>query len=320
MDLPIIDPNAAREVQEELAVAETLSQIKYVIAVISNKGGVGKTTISVNLAYSLARHGFSVGILDADITGPNVPKMLGIEGQELVVDGGKVEPFNVYGVKAVSMSFLTENSGEAIMWRGPLKTSAIFQFLINMNWGDLDFLIVDLPPGTSDEALTIAQYMQDMTGVICVTTPQEVALLDLTKSVVFLDTSDIPRLGLIENMSGFTCPHCENKVNVFGSGSGKHFAKSHKMPFLGAIPLTSTIAKGGDKGRPFVSEDSVASLSFENVLYNLLNQLPEQEGIDLKDIRNAIKEKLDSAKESGALDQKEPEGFFQSLMSRIKGS
>ena len=196
-----------RRHQEEL-LRSRLSKIKHRIMVMSGKGGVGKSTVAANLAWALAQKGFRVGLLDADIHGPNVPLMLGVEGRRLAMSPEGIEPLEVGpGIKVVSMSFLLHDSDTPVIWRGPLKMGALRQFLSEVNWGDLDFLLVDLPPGTGDEPLSIAQLINKMDGSIIVTTPQDVALLDSRKSVNFSKRVSVPVLGIIENMSGLICPH-----------------------------------------------------------------------------------------------------------------
>ncbi|MHA1555630.1 MAG: Mrp/NBP35 family ATP-binding protein [Candidatus Heimdallarchaeota archaeon] len=215
---PAIDPMKAK-------TRAALKDIKHVLIVASGKGGVGKTTIAVNLATALSQKGHKVGILDADITGPNVPKMVGLEGQrpDYNEELKKIIPVeSPQGVKVISMEFLLEDNTDAIIWRGPLKMGAINQFLGDVKWDALDFLIIDLPPGTSDEPLSIAQMIPEADGVIIVTTPQEVALLDVKKSINFVKKVGLKVIGIVENMSGFKCPHCSEVVNIFGIDGGKN--------------------------------------------------------------------------------------------------
>ena len=211
--------------------------VRHVIMVLSGKGGVGKSTVSVNLAYALSNHGFKVGLLDLDMHGPNIPKMLGIEDHKLAMMGEKIEPVHVTGMLSViSMAFLLPDTNTPIIWRGPMKMAAIQQFLTEVNWGNLDYLVVDLPPGTGDEALTIAQLSPNLSGAVIVTTPQDVATLDARKSVKFIQKLEIPVLGIIENMSGMVCPHCGEEIDLFGKGGGKKIAEEFNIPFLGSIP------------------------------------------------------------------------------------
>jgi len=227
--------------------------VKHVILVLSGKGGVGKSTVSVNLAYALAAHGKKVGLLDLDMHGPNVPKMLGIEDHKLAMMDNKIEPVHVTGnLSVISMAFLLPDTTTPVIWRGPMKMTAIQQFLGDVNWHALDYLVVDLPPGTGDEALTIAQLAPNVRGAVIVTTPQDVATLDAVKSAKFIEKLGLPIIGIVENMSGMICPHCGGEVDLFGKGGGKKIAEDLKVPFLGAIPLDIEMRKAGDEGRPFI--------------------------------------------------------------------
>lgn len=266
---PAIDPKKAK-------ISATLKDIEHVLIVASGKGGVGKTTVAVNLATSLAQKGHKVGILDADITGPNVPKMVGLEGQrpDFNDELKKIIPVeSAQGVKVISMEFLLENKTDAIIWRGPLKMGAINQFLGDVKWDALDYLIIDLPPGTSDEPLSIAQMIPEADGVIIVTTPQEVALLDVKKSINFVKKVGLKVIGIIENMSGFKCPHCSEVVNIFGIDGGKNAAKEFNIPFLGAIPLNPEIVPLADAGKPIVSIESESKEAFQIVIDNILKEI-----------------------------------------------
>lgn len=227
--------------------------VKHVIMVLSGKGGVGKSTVSVNLAYALAAHGRKVGLLDLDIHGPNIPKMLGIEDHKLAVMDAKIEPVRITGnLSVISMAFLLPDTSTPVIWRGPMKMTAIQQFLGDVNWGPLDYLVVDLPPGTGDEALTIAQLAPNLRGAVIVTTPQDVATLDARKSAKFVEKLGLPVIGVIENMSGMLCPHCGVEIELFGKGGGKKIAEEMKVPFLGSIPIDIEMRKAGDEGRPFI--------------------------------------------------------------------
>jgi ATP-binding protein involved in chromosome partitioning len=227
--------------------------VKHVIMVLSGKGGVGKSTVSVNLAYALSSHGYKVGLLDLDMHGPNIPKMLGIEDHKLGIMGEMIEPVHVTGsLSVISMAFLLPDTSTPIIWRGPMKMAAIQQFLSEVNWGPLDYLVVDLPPGTGDEALTIAQLAPNVRGAVIVTTPQDVATLDARKSAKFIEKLGLPVIGVVENMSGMICPHCGEEIDLFGKGGGKKVAEELSVPFLGAIPLDIEMRKAGDEGRPFI--------------------------------------------------------------------
>jgi ATP-binding protein involved in chromosome partitioning len=226
--------------------------VKNVIAVASGKGGVGKSTVSVNLAVALAKAGASVGLLDADITGPNIPMMLGLDGQPTASENNKIVPLERHGVKAISIQFFVPE-GQPIVWRGPLIGGAISQFLRDVEWGELDYLVVDLPPGTSDAQLTLAQSVP-ISGTVLVTTPQEVALSDVAKALSMLRRLNVPIIGLVENMSAFVCPHCGEATEIFGRGGGERFAEQHNVEFLGKVPLDVTVRQGGDAGVPAVAQ------------------------------------------------------------------
>jgi ATP-binding protein involved in chromosome partitioning len=242
--------------------------VKHVILVLSGKGGVGKSTVSVNLAYALSNHGRKVGLLDLDMHGPNIPKMLGIEQHKLAMAGNKIEPVHVTGkLSVISMAFLISDPSTPIIWRGPMKMAAIQQFLAEVNWGPLDYLVVDLPPGTGDEALTIAQLAPNVRGAVIVTTPQDVATLDARKSAKFIEKLGLPVIGIVENMSGMVCPHCGEEIDLFGKGGGRKIAEELSVPFLGAIPIDIEMRKAGDEGRPFIIRrgDSPASPTWKSV-------------------------------------------------------
>ena len=231
---------------------QLLPGVKNVIAVASGKGGVGKSTVAVNLAVALARDGASVGLLDADITGPNVPLMLGLEGQPGKSAEEKILPLSRHGVKAISIQFFVP-AGQPIIWRGPLVGGAIQQFLRDVDWGDLDYLVIDLPPGTSDAQLTLAQAVP-ISGAVLVTTPQEVALLDVEKALAMFKRMSVPVIGLVENMTALICPHCSEPIELFGRGGGERFAREHNLEYLGGIPLDITVRQGGDVGVPAVAQ------------------------------------------------------------------
>jgi ATP-binding protein involved in chromosome partitioning len=229
-----------------------LPNVKNVIAVGSGKGGVGKSTVSVNLAVALAQAGAKVGLLDADITGPNVPMMLGVAGQPKASENNKITPLERHGVKCISIQFFVPE-GQPIVWRGPLVGGAIQQFLRDVDWGDLDYLVVDLPPGTSDAQLTLAQSVP-LSGAVLVTTPQEVALSDVGKALAMFKRLSVPILGLVENMTAFACPHCGELTEIFGRGGGERFCQEHGIDFLGGVPLDVTVRQGGDVGVPAVAQ------------------------------------------------------------------
>ena len=246
--------------EQEQKMKLTLSQIKHKIAVISGKGGVGKSTVTANLAMALAMTGNKVGVVDADIHGPCIPKMLGLKGQTLKggPDGLLIPVTGRSGIKVVSMDFLLPNDEAPIVWRGPLKMRVIQQFLSDVAWGELDFLLVDLPPGTGDEPLSVMQLIPDMDGVVIVTMPSEVSEAVVKKSVSFAKQVGVPVIGIIENMSGFVCPDCGAKIDIFKAGGGKRISDSMKVPYLGSIPIDPKICNDSDGGLSFISENSAS--------------------------------------------------------------
>ena len=258
---------------QQKETVDRMTRIKHKIVVGSGKGGVGKSTVTVNLAVALQSRGFKVGILDADITGPNIPKLLGIEDQKLMAGPVGLEPADAAGIKVVSMALLLTSKDSAVVWRGPMKMSALKQFVSDVNWGDLDFLLVDLPPGTSDEPISAAQLITGLDGAIIVTTPQEVALLDSRKALNMFLMMDVPMLGIVENMSGLICPHCGGRIEVFKTGGGERAAKELDVPFLGAIPLDAEIGRLGDLGQAFTGKDTPAAKAFDEIVESILKRL-----------------------------------------------
>jgi Mrp family chromosome partitioning ATPase len=246
---------AELEAQNE-RLRKRMEDITYKILVNSGKGGVGKTTLSVNLAFALAQKGYQVGLLDTDLHGPNVAKMLGAQGQRMYsADEQTIEPYEVTAnLKAVSLAFAGHEDDAPIIWRGPLKISVIKQFLADVNWGKLDYLIIDSPPGTGDEPLTVCQTIPELTGSVVVTTPQEVAILDSRKSINFARQVKVPLLGIIENMSGFVCPHCGKSSEIFGNGGGEKAAKEMGVPFLGRIPIEPALMQAEDAGVSYIAQ------------------------------------------------------------------
>ncbi|MBS3813126.1 MAG: Mrp/NBP35 family ATP-binding protein [Candidatus Acetothermia bacterium] len=246
-----------------------LEKVEHALVVMSGKGGVGKSTVSANLAASLAeKTDKNIGVLDADIHGPNIPKILGVEDQLLSGSENRIEPAKLNNLRVMSMAFTLPDKDSPVIWRGPLKMKAIRQFLNDVNWGGLEYLIIDLPPGTGDEALSIAQLLENLDGSIIVTTPQDLSLLDSRKSVNFSKKLDMPVIGIIENMSGFICPHCGEKTEIFKSGGGKKAAGELGVNFLGTVPLDHRIVQTGDDGVPFVQQypGSEAAKAFAGVV------------------------------------------------------
>jgi len=239
-------------------IKQAMGQIKNRVVVFSGKGGVGKTTVAVNLAYALEKQGMRVGLLDADITGPNVPQMVGIT-ETAQVEAGRMIPHVVQGIKVISLASIVP-AGTPVIWRGPLRSKAIDQFLGEASWGELDFLIVDLPPGTGDEVLTITQRTSPQMAII-VTTPQEVALIDARRATNLAKKMEIERIGIVENMSGLICPHCGAQIDLFGAGGGEREAKKLSLLFLGKIPIDPSVRVEADAGRPIVLANPEATIS-----------------------------------------------------------
>ncbi|MGB1354258.1 MAG: Mrp/NBP35 family ATP-binding protein [Poseidonia sp.] len=296
---------AYAQMKRKMAMEEIGRNIKHKIMVLSGKGGVGKSTVSTGLALSLAQQGYSVGILDIDITGPNVPKMMGLDGRRLHVENKRIHPAQGHlGVKVISMAFLLEDEDTPVVWRGPIKLGAIQQFIGDVEWGELDYLVIDFPPGTSDEPLTVAQSLPDIDGMVIVTTPQQVALLDSRKSITFSESLKVPVIGVVENMSGFTVrgtasPGSEFSVaapggktittsadgegnfsftlDIFKEGGGKSTAEEFGVPFLGALPFDPGFVRGGDDGvHRIVSEpDGPSATAFAKVVAAIQDQLSD---------------------------------------------
>lgn len=258
------------------AIRENLASVKHKLVVMSGKGGVGKSTVAVNLAMSLVRRGSKVGLLDADMHGPSVPKLLGLPNLPLRTDDkGRILPMNVPpGLKVISIAFLLGNRDSPVIWRGPVKMGAIKQFLEEVDWGRLEYLIVDLPPGTGDEPLSIAQLIPSPDGAIVVTTPQDVALLSVRRSINFAKAVRLPVIGIIENMAGMSCPHCGKLIDVFGDGGPERVAADMRIPFLGRLPLSPVVARSGDEGTPFVTSgnDGVAKV-FEEITEKIIKSV-----------------------------------------------
>lgn len=230
-----------------------LSRIKHKILVLSGKGGVGKSTIAVNLAVALAAAGKKVGLLDVDIHGPSVPKMLGIENMSLQGSGESINPIEVGdNLRVMSIGLLLRSADDAVIWRGPMKMGVIKQFLSDVEWGDLDYLVIDSPPGTGDEPLSVAQLVPDADGAVIVTTPQNIALIDVRKCITFCRQLSLPVLGVVENMSGFVCPHCGERTDLFKSGGGREMADDMNVPYLGAVPFDPAVVHAADLGEPYV--------------------------------------------------------------------
>lgn len=294
---------AYQQMQRKMRMSKMSEGIRHKIMVLSGKGGVGKTTVATGIALSLARMGKKVGLMDIDITGPNVPKMLGIEGTELHIEDGQIFPaIGPHGIKVISMAFLIEDPDKPVIWRGPIKLGAIQQFIGDVAWGELDALVIDFPPGTGDEPLTVSQTLPNMDGVVIVTTPQEVALLDSRKSINFAKTISVPVLGVVENMSGYTLsgtaePGSQFSVigpkgvpiditassegtwsvtlDLFKSGGGEDSAMELEVPFLGRLPFDPGVVRGGDDGvhRIVAEPEGETAQSFRKVVEEILLSL-----------------------------------------------
>ena len=303
---------AYAQMKRKISMEEIGKQIKHKVMVLSGKGGVGKSTVSTGLALSLAQQGLSVGILDIDITGPNIPKMMGLDGQRLHVESGRIHPAQGHlGVKVISMAFLLDSEDTPVVWRGPIKLGAIQQFIGDVEWGNLDYLIIDFPPGTSDEPLTVAQSLPDIDGMVIVTTPQEVALLDSRKSITFSESLKVPVLGVVENMSGYTIsgkatPGSEIEIaapagktlkataddegnfsvtlDIFKKGGGRLTAEEFGVPFLGALPFDPGFVRGGDDGvhRIVSDPEGPSAIAFAAIVSALQEQIVEDAGDGLE--------------------------------------
>jgi ATP-binding protein involved in chromosome partitioning len=265
----------AQQFRLRMAIAENLKRIKHVVIVMSGKGGVGKTTVAVNLAAAFASKGKRVGLLDLDLTNPNVPIMLDLEGARPAGTSDDIKPVTLAApggsggsLTVMSTAFLLREGDGAIIWRGPIKMGIINQLLGNVDWGELDLLVIDLPPGTGDEPLTIAQLLKDADGAILVTTPQAVSVLDVQKSLQFARTMDLKVLGLVENMATFACPHCAQETAIFGAHGGRDFAAKENVPLLGSIPLEPHVVESGEKGVPYVwrSDESATTKAFRDAI------------------------------------------------------
>ena len=250
-----------------------LATVKNIIGVASGKGGVGKSTVALNLALALSQSGAKIGLLDADIYGPSIPLMLGIQKAALEVDGNKLQPAEFNGLKVVSFGFFAEQEHQAAIYRGPIISGILKQFLVDTNWSDLDYLIVDLPPGTGDIPLTLAQTIP-ITGILVVTTPQEVASNVAVKAIGMFNKLNVPLIGVVENMSYFICPSCNEKHHIFGEGGAKKISEKYNIPFVGEIPLNSGIMEGSDLGKPIMitNPNSPSAEAFRKAAKNIAAQ------------------------------------------------
>jgi Mrp family chromosome partitioning ATPase len=260
-----------RQLEEQFErIDRTLNKMKYRIVVFSGKGGVGKTTVAVNLSYALIENQYRVGLLDADITGPNVPKMIGLKSMPNILNQNSIRPQIQKGLRVISMASLLKED-QPVIWRGPMRSGTIRQFLADVNWGTLDFLLIDLPPGTGDEVITAAQRIRPQMAIV-VTTPQDISLVDCRRAVNMAKKLDIKEIGVIENMSGLICPFCQEEIDVFGKGGGEKMAKEMNISFLGHIPLEIAAREGGDQGMPVVlhNNEAVTARAFGHIAEKLV--------------------------------------------------
>jgi len=259
---------------EKKIIHEKMMRINHKILVLSGKGGVGKSTAAANMAVTLALEGKKVGLLDVDIHGPSIPVILNLNGQKLEADGETIIPVEMNkNLKVMSIGFMLHNVDDAVIWRGPMKYQVIKQFLKDVDWGELDFLIIDSPPGTGDEPLSVIQLLGDADGAVIVTTPQNVAISDVRRSISFCRKLELPIIGVLENMSGFVCPKCGEVTDIFKSGGGEKMAKEMKVPFLGKIPIDPQIVEACDSGKPYIEHfrETQTARSFKNSIMPLLN-------------------------------------------------
>ena len=282
--------NERNPLLDEIAMAENLSKINQIIVVLSGKGGVGKSTVAVNLALSLALRGLRTGLMDVDIHGPSVPKLLNLTDKRPTVKGDEIIPITYLSdlLKVMSMGFLLQGTEQAVIWRGPLKYSMIKDFIAHVQWGSLDYLVVDCPPGTGDEPLSVAQFLKGKAKAVIVTTPQQVATIDVEKCITFCKQLELPVVGVIENMSGFVCPHCGKTVDIFSKGGGELLATQYGIPFLGSIPLDPDIARSGDEEKPYVYfySKTVAAKVFDDIVEKIVHSGKNESEAIRKEVGN----------------------------------
>lgn len=259
--------------EKEALIKESLGKIRHKLLVMSGKGGVGKSSVATNLAVALAEKGFKVGLMDVDLHGPSIAQMMGLSGLLDVSDAKRLIPANGgKNLGVISMQSLMQDKDQAVIWRGPAKSGMIQQFITSVEWGSLDFLIIDAPPGTGDEPLTVVQNVPEAKAVV-VTTPQEVALADVRKSINFCKTVSLDIAGLVENMGPFDCPHCEKRIALFKTGGGEATARATGIPFLGTLPYDAMVVDACDAGEPIARKDSGFTRDLDLVIQNLMSQL-----------------------------------------------
>ncbi|MFH1476522.1 MAG: iron-sulfur cluster carrier protein MrpORP [Verrucomicrobiota bacterium] len=273
---------------EQQQLDDRMRLIRHKIMVLSGKGGVGKSTVAVNLAVSLALAGKRVGLLDVDIHGPSIPKMLRLDDAKVQIEQGAILPVPKAGMKVMSIGFLLQNRDDAVIWRGPMKMGVIKQFLQDVAWGELDYLVIDSPPGTGDEPLSICQLIKNADGAVIVTTPQDVATTDVRKSITFCRQLNLPVLGVVENMSGFVCPKCGEVTNIFKTGGGERMASEMKVRFLGRIPIDTAVGRACDDGQPFIDHyaRTETARAFEHVITPILALAEQKAGVSAVKINN----------------------------------
>jgi len=259
---------------KEEAIQKKLEKIGHTFVILSGKGGVGKSTIACNLAIALSQREKRTGLLDIDIHGPSIPKLLGLNGRYPKVEDEEIIPIESNGVKVMSIGFLLNDTKTPVIWRGPLKANMIKEFLQSVKWGELDFLVVDSPPGTGDEPLSIAQYMEGKASAIVVTTPQDVATIDVEKCVTFCNAVKLPIEGVIENMSGFVCPKCKEVTYIFSQGGGRRLCEKFGIEYLGSIPIEPEIVRSGEEEKPYIlyNSNSESAKSFLKIVDKILER------------------------------------------------
>jgi len=269
--------------KEQETIKKRMTRIKNVILVLSGKGGVGKSTVAVNISVELAKIGMRVGILDVDIHGPSIPGMFGLEGKQLLSSGEAIIPVAfTENLSVMSIGFLVQDKKDAVIWRGPMKHNVIKQFISQVEWGNLDYLIVDCPPGTGDEPLSVAQLVGEAATALAVTTPQRVSIDDVRKSITFCRKLNMKLLGIVENMSGFVCPYCGKTVDIFESGGGEKLGMEMNVPFLGRVPIDPNIVKACDEGVPYIiaQGNSNATKSFHKIIEKIIYAERESKEIE----------------------------------------
>ncbi len=289
--------------EERKKISERLCRIRHKVLVLSGKGGVGKSTVAVNLAVSLMLAGKRVGLMDIDIHGPSVPTMLGLTGEEVRVGNGEILPIELGGLKVLSIGFFLPSQDEAVIWRGPMKMGAIKQFIRDAAWGDLDFLIVDSPPGTGDEPLSVCQILGDVDGAVVITTPQKVSAVDVRKSISFCRQLGVPVLGVVENMSGFACPKCGEVTPIFRSGGGRNLAVDMAVPFLGSIPIDPGIALACDEGRAFIHQYGETATA--RIMQDIIRPIMQLDRMEAPDAGNPANERTEP-KDNTAVKENSP--------------